>query len=285
MPQLGPGSSTPAGRNSFSLTNASRLKGSPGRLTMLEFQGNQPLTVDFDPVMKGGDFSDTTFAGYAQHADKSLTKFLRNDFAKRIPVFFKGELTHKYEGVSPKKIQFDIIYRADFDLPPEIIKDRVMTLQSMCYPRSAVGLNPPLCMLYILNLYALEVYVEQVVVNWHNTWATQPYLSENSYGLPMGCDISVTCLMHQYPTRDEILCGAGFDSTNFLTKGYSGNFQDVFPTLTHENDCVQRLLNQDHAYRQSTITAADAFKAAKEAEAQARKNQENLSQPAPGNTP
>ena len=267
MPQLGPASSTPAGRNSFSLVNADQLKGSPGRLTMLEFQGNVPLTVDFDPVMKGGDFSDTTFAGYSQHSESSLFKFLRNDFAKRIPVFFKGELTTAYTGVSPKKIQFDIIYRADYDLPPEEIKNRVMTLQSMCYPRQAVGLNPPLCMLYILNLYALEVYVEQVIVNWHNSWALQPYLTPESYGLPMGCDISVTCLMHQYPTRDEILCGAGFNSTNFITKGYSGNFEEIFPTLTHDNDCVQKLLNADHGYRQQTgATAAAALKALKESQ-------------------
>lgn len=273
MPQLGPAaSSAPSGRNSRSLVNASQLKGSPGRLTMIENQGNIPLTVDFDPVMKGGDFSDTTFANYSQRSEGTLGKFLRNDFSKRIPVFFKGELTTAYTGISPKKIQFDIIYRADFDLPPREIRDRVMVLQSMCYPRNAIGLNPPLCMLYILNLYALEVYVEQVIVNWHNTWALQTYLTEKDYGLPMGCDVSVTCLMHQYPTRDEILCGAGFDSTKFLTKGYSGNFENFGLNLTHEDECVQDLINKRRAYNQKQEALANQQKLINDA----KRNRDNI---------
>jgi hypothetical protein len=56
----------------------------------------------------------------------------------------------------------------------------------------------------------------------------------------MGCDISMSVLMHQYPTREEILCGAGFDSTPFLGSGYSGTFKSGVPSAEQVNECVER---------------------------------------------
>ena len=99
-------------------------------------------------------------------------------------------------------------------------------------------------------------------MTWHNQWAIAPSLSDDDYGLPMGCDISMSCLMHQYPTRDEILCGAGFDSSKFLTKGYSGTFQagDFDVLLSHENECVQGLIEANRAYNQRAIRDAERAK-------------------------
>jgi len=200
-----------AGRNSKDLKNS---QFSPAYIETMEQMGGTPVRVEFDVVAREGQFSDTTIANYSAVADSTLHKFLLNEASKRAPNFLKGELTTKFNGIQPKSISFDIIYRADLDLSVEEIRQRIQKLQSLCYPRFLVGRNPPLCMLHVLRLYSLEVYVQQVLVNWHNIW-------DIDQGLPMGADISMSCWMHQYPNREEILRGAGFDSTIFRNKGYS----------------------------------------------------------------
>jgi hypothetical protein len=215
---------------------------------MIPHQGLYPLSVTFDIVGRAGQFTDSTAANYAIRTTGSLYKFILNEASKRAPVFLKGELTTMYEGVTPKHINFDIIFRADNDLPPSVIIDKVKILQSFCYPRSLIGLNPPLCNLEVLNLYSLEVYVEHVNVTWHNEWAIRRDSPDADHGLPMGCDINVSCLMHQQPTREEMLAGAGFKSEGFIGKGYSGTFQDGTMTVTHENQAVQEIINRDRTY-------------------------------------
>ena len=250
------------GRNSVHIKNSTL----PCKISMIEHQGSIPLSVSFDVVAREGEFTDTTIAGYASRGEgSSLTKFLLNEGSKRLPAFFKGELTTQFTGISPKPLHFEIIFRADFDLPPSAIIDRVKVLQSLCYPRSFIGLNPPLCTLHVLNLYSLEVYVEQVLVSWHSQWNLNPNSSPRDYGLPMGCNISMAVRMHQYPTREEILCGAGFDSSKFTGMGYSGTRENGKLTLTHDNECVQDLISRNAQYTKDSAAQLAATKAAAEA--------------------
>ncbi len=239
------------GLNSTAIKN-SALKAA--KLVMLEHQGAYPLGVEFHVVSREGAFSDTTIANYSARGNSSIAKYLLQDVSRAGPVFLKGELTTQYEGVTPKTLAFDIIYRADYDLKPSEIRKRVIILQSMCYPKYRIGFNPPLCMLHVQNLYSLEVYVQQVLVNWHNQWCLHVDQSEEDYGLPMGCDIAMTVMMHQYPTREEILCGAGFSSEGFTGKGYSADGTDGTTTLTREDKCVQELIERDKAYVARTTT-------------------------------
>lgn len=244
------------GLNSKTIKN-SQL--SPGKLTMLHHQGVYPLSVTFNVVAREGQFSDTTIANYSPRGNSALAKFLLNEGSKHVPVFLKGELTTQYEGTTPKSINFDIQYRADWDLSPRKIIDNVQVLQSMCYPRAFIGLNPPLCLLQILNLYALEVYVQQVIVNWHNQWYLydDPSRENSNHGLPMGCDISVTCLLHQTPTREEVLAGATFDSRPFNGKGYTlSPGEKGGLVLDHANPRVQEILQRDRNYVDQTASAA-----------------------------
>lgn len=251
----------PTGRNSKYIKNSPL---SPGKLVMLAEQGVAPLTVDFDIVGREGQFTDATIANYELKGNSTLEKFVRNDVSKALPTFWKGELTTKYSGVVPKTLHFDIIYRADLDLPPHEIIDKVTILQSMCYPRSRIGLNPPLCILHILNLYSLEVYVQEVLVTWHNQWAIRQSGKAEDHGLPMGCDISVSCFMHQYPTRDEILAGAGFDSTRFLGSGFSGSLKENPLTLRHDFPSLERIYARDKSYN-TAVLANNNEKAAAQA--------------------
>ncbi len=254
--------STAAGRNSPHIRNSPL---SPAKLVMLEQQGSLPLSVSFDIVGHQGQFTDTTVANYASRGSGVLGRYGWDRLSKASALrFFKGELTTKYDGVSPKRISFDIIYRADVDLPPDSIRKNVIILQSMCYPRLSIALNPPLCTLHILNLYSLEVYVEQVLVTWHNQWTVNQKLPLRDQGLPMGCDIAVTCLMHQYPTRDEILCGAGFDSTKFMGTGYSGTLQESATTLTHDHKCIEDLTTKNNEYNNDILAEMKLAKDARE---------------------
>lgn len=264
----------PGGRGSKYIKNSLL----PAKLTMLASQGVQPLSVEFDVVGREGQFTDSTVANYATRGNASLYRFLLNEASKRIPIFLKGELTTKYEGVTPKHVSFDIIFRADVDLKPNEIIEKVKVLQSMCYPRAFIGLNPPLCILHILNLYSLEVYVEQVNVTWHNQWNLQKG-SQKDYGLPMGCDINMSVLMHQYPTREEILAGAGFDSTQFMGRGYSGTFQDGQLTLTHSNPAVQKILDRDRAYAEATKAYSSDSAISAQAERQKASNKAGITDP------
>mgnify|MGYP007059525638 FL=1 len=60
----------------------------------------------------------------------------------------------------------------------------------------------------------------------------------------MGCDISMSVLMHQYPTRDEVLNGAGFDSRPFTGNGYSGTFKSGIPH--HESIVAEQQANNGY---------------------------------------
>jgi len=253
------------GRNSEYIKNSPF---SPAKLVMLEQQGSLPLSVEFDIVGHAGQFTDTTVANYAHRGNSVLGKYFW-DRLSRVSNFrsFKGELSTAYEGVSPKHISFDIIYRADADLPPSSIRKRVTILQSMCYPRIRVGFNPPLCTLHILNLYSLEVYVQQVLVTWHNQWTVDRKLPIADQGLPMGCDISVTCLMHQYPTRDEILCGAGFDSTKFMGTGYSTALKESATVLSLDHTCIADLTVENNKYNNDILAKNKAAQDARQAAA------------------
>ena len=207
---------------------------SPARIETVEGLGIAKTVVTFDVVAREGQFTDTTIANYQFRGQgASIARYLLNEAGKRTPNFLKGELTTQFDGITPKTLNFDIIFRADSDFPPDKMIEKIKQLQSLCYPRFAVGANPPLCILHILKLYSLECFVQQVLVSWHNTWHLES-------GLPMGCDISMSVLMHQYPTREEILCGAGFDSTPFLGTGYSGTFQSGVPSTEAVNECVER---------------------------------------------
>lgn len=209
------------GRNS-SVKNAPYW--SPARIETIDGLGIVKTVVEFDIVSREGQFTDTTIANYNFRGQgSSIGRYLVNETAKRLPNFFKGELTTQFDGITPKTLSFDIIYRVDNDFSPHDMLWNIRKLQSLCYPRIAIGLNPPLCNLFIAGLYSLEVYVQQVLVSWHSQW-------EFNSGIPMGCDISVSVLMHQYPTREQILAGAGFDSINFTGNGYSGTPDSGVPT-------------------------------------------------------
>ena len=240
MPRRPLEDSTLPGRNSTAIRNSPL---SPARIETLDSLGIPKTVVNFDVVAREGQFTDTTIANYNFRGQgSSLGRYLLNETSKRLPNFLKGELTTQFDGITPKTLNFDIIYRADTDFQPAAIIGEVKKLQSLCYPRFAVGANPPLCILHVLNLYSLECFVQQVIVNWHNTWDAHREDSRDDIndgiveqrlaasGLPMGCDISMSVLMHQYPTRDEILQGAGFDSTRFTGNGYSGTFESGVPS-------------------------------------------------------
>jgi hypothetical protein len=204
------------GRNSTHIKNSGK---SPAKIQTIEPQHQDPVVVYFDVVARAGAFADTTIANYSMWGGTgSLRRYVNRRFSEGLgrieeTAFLKGELTTKFESVSPKTIDFEIIYHADEDFSPAAIRLQVQKLQSLCYPRIAVGFNPPLCRLIILGLYNLEVYVQQVSVNWHDTW-------ELCSGLPMGCNIQVSCLQHQYPLREEVIRGAGFRSDD--VGGYTG---------------------------------------------------------------
>lgn len=272
----------PSGRNSKHIKNG-RL---PVRIEMLEHQGSVPLAVDFDVVARPGSFTDSTIANYSPRGSSSIMKFLLNEFSRKVsPTYFKGELTTKYDGVTPKQLNFDIILIADYDQPPTSIISKVQTLQSMCYPRNRVGLNPPLCLLHILHLYSLEVYVEQVNVTWHNTWNLRGSAADPDYGLPMGCDINMSVRMHQYPTREEILCGAGFDSTRFYTGGYSATLQQSNSTLSRGDKCIEDIIKKNAAYNASSEAQTALAKANRQSQAAAAQQTGPSTQPGSGGGP
>jgi len=211
------------GRNSHAIKNSPIW--SPARIETIDGLEIQKTIVEFDIVSREGQFTDTTIANYNFRGQgSSIGRYLLNEGAKRINTFFKGELTTQFDGITPKTLNFDIIYRVDDDFRSAIMLYNIKKLQSLCYPRSSIGLNPPLCNLFIANLYSLEVYVQQVLVSWHNQW-------DLNSGVPMGCDISMSVLMHQYPTREEILAGAGFNSLPFTGTGYSGTPDSGISTL------------------------------------------------------
>jgi hypothetical protein len=223
------------GRNSASLLNSKKF--SPSRIETLDGLEIKKTVVEFDIVAREGQFTDTTIANYNFRGQgSSIGRYLLNEGSKRLPNFFKGELTTQFDGITPKTLNFDIIFRvdkgprnegaglaADGDFSHKAMMKKIIALQSLCYPRFAIGANPPLCNLFIAGLYSLEVFVQQVLVSWHNTWDLEA-------GLPNGCDISMAVLMHQYPTRDEILKGAGFNSLPFTGNGYSGTFESGVPS-------------------------------------------------------
>lgn len=212
------------GRNSKAVKNSPVW--SPARIETIDGLGIPKTVVEFDIVSREGQFTDTTIANYNFRGQgSSIGRYLLNEGAKRINTFFKGELTTQFDGITPKTLNFDIIYRVDEDFHPFTMLYNIQKLQSLCYPRSSIGLNPPLCNMFIANLYSLEVFVQQVLVSWHNQW-------DMIRGVPMGCDISMSVLMHQYPTREEILAGAGFNSLPFTGKGYSGTPESGVPSQT-----------------------------------------------------
>lgn len=213
------------GRNSHAIKNSPIW--SPARIETIEGVVAVPTVVEFDIVSREGQFTDTTIANYNFRGQgSSIGRYLLNEGSKFLNNYFKGELTTQFDGITPKTLSFDIIYRIDNDFPAILMLDNIKKLQSLCYPRNSIGLNPPLCNLYVANLYALEVYVQQVLVSWHNQW-------DFTSGIPMGCDISMSVLMHQYPTREEILQGAGFNSGPFLGRGYSGTPDSGVPKLAN----------------------------------------------------
>ena len=169
---------------------------------------------------------DETTANYdIRGAQGTFNRWLLTNIAKHAaPTAIRGEFTTRFNYVAPKTLSFDMILRADtsstttqagFDT--KLMKQKVSELQSLCYPRAVKGLNPPLCRLIILGLYSLECYVMQVSVTWHNQW-------ELASGIPMGCDIAMQVLMHQYPIREEVQRGAGFDTSLI---GYGGSPADA----------------------------------------------------------
>ena len=216
----------------------------PSRIETLDGLGIKKTVVNFDIVARDGQFTDTTIANYNFRGQgSSLGRYLLNEGAKRLPNFFKGELTTQFDGITPKTLSFDIIYRVDSqraggDFGSGDMIGNIRKLQSLCYPRFAIGANPPLCILYVANLYSLEVFVQQVLVSWHNTW-------DMLTGHPMGCDVNVSVLMHQYPTREEILAGAGFDSLPFTGKGYSGTPESGIATSEFGDPELDALIDPD----------------------------------------
>lgn len=210
----------------------------PAKLYVLEKQGSlTPVTsVEFDVVAREGSFRDVTQANYELRGQSST--FLRwalTRLGSNLPEAVKGEATTKFNSVSPKTLSFDIILRADSPInfigthdgrgirgstrafDTQDLKIKVAALQSLCYPRAVAWLNPPLCQLVVLGLYNIECYVMSVIVTWHNQWDVVA-------GIPMGCDIQMEVLMHQYPIREQVLAGAGFDTKQI---GYGGTTQST----------------------------------------------------------
>lgn len=171
--------------------------------------------IKFQVVAREAAFTDTTIANYNIIGQgSSFARYRRNLVAKGLPQV-RGELTTQFESVTPKTLSFDMIFRADINYPPETIKGEIIKLQSLCYPRAAILLNPPLCRLTVLDLYSLECYVTQVLVTWTNYWNLG-----SGPNLPMGADVNMQVLMHQYPTREDVLAGATFFTSS--GSGYAG---------------------------------------------------------------
>ena len=190
--------------------------------TVDEIFSVQKTTIKFQVVAREAAFTDTTIANYQLLGqDASWNRYARNEGARRFPAG-RGELTTKFESIAPKTLSFDIIFRADATFSPNAIKKEIIKLQSLCYPRRAVLLNPPLCRLTVLDLYSLECYVSQVLVTWTNYWHLPKTSGINSEGLdlPMGADINMSVLMHQYPTREDVLAGSTFHTESGT--GYAG---------------------------------------------------------------
>lgn len=180
----------------------------------------EKTTVKFQVIAREAAFTDTTIANYQiLGQDASWNRYARNEGARRYPPG-RGELTTRLDSVTPKTLAFDIIFRADATLSPNDIKKEIMKLQSLCYPRFEVGLNPPLCRITVLDLYSLECYVTQVLVTWTNYWHLPKTSDQGGLDLPMGADISMGVLMHQYPTREAVLKGSTFHTKSGT--GYAG---------------------------------------------------------------
>lgn len=211
------------GTNSFHVRNSAF---SPAKLVTLEKQGTPPVEIAFNVVTRDHSLVDTTIANYEIYGlNSSLNRWLLNSVSKAAPNFFKGELTTKFNNVSPKQLSFEIILRSNIakpgishgdDLHPQEIVETIQKLQALCYPRLVFFGNPPLCRLMILNLYNLYCYVERVEVVWMNLW-------DLDRGIPVGADIQMQVLMQQYPTFKEVLGGASFKSLD--THGYTGRPQ------------------------------------------------------------
>jgi hypothetical protein len=210
-----------SGANSRAISNPSTGV-IPAMLRTYEKQTAAPILFRFDIIAREGSLTDTTIANYSLRGlNSSVLRTLLTQGDARLPEsgkFLKGELTTRFESVTPKTLNLDVILRADRDQLPGQIKKKIAELQSLCYPRVAAIFNPPLCTLQIANLYNLEGYVTQVLVNWHNTWHMRS-------GMPMGADINLGFLMHQYPTMEEVRAGAGFDSGLIAGTGFSGTPQ------------------------------------------------------------
>lgn len=214
----------------------------PARLYMVEGQlpeGSRTVNLLFNVVARDGAFTDTTQANYTLRGQSSsILRTLATQADARIGAGnrFKGELTTHFENVTPKTLNFEIIYRVDKDFTPQDMKENIQALQSLCYPRLVIAANPPLCCLEVLNLYSLEGYVTEVQINWMNTW-------ELNDGLPMGAYIHVGFLMHQYPTMEEVRMGASFDSS-LVGKGFSGTTDDVMNKLKQAQEDTSSFINK-----------------------------------------
>lgn len=202
------------------------LHNSEVRAAKLETVDDQVFSVPktickFQVVAREAAFTDTTIANYeVKGQNSSISRYLKNDIVNRGASTFRGELTTKFESVTPKTMSFDIIYRANTTLSPNQIKQEIIKLQSLCYPRVAVIFNPPLCRLTVLDLYSLECYVTQVLVTWTNYWHLPKSSGDGGLDLPMGADVNISVLMHQYPTREAVLAGATFHTQR--NGGYAG---------------------------------------------------------------
>ena len=142
----------------------------PARLYTVEGQlgegfGNG-ISVTFNVVAREGAFTDTTQANYNIWGhNSSILRTVATQIDARAPSALRGELTSHFEYVSPKTLNFEIIFRVEKDYSATDMKRDIMSLQALCYPRLVVAANPPLCMLHVLDLDNLEGYVTEVQIS------------------------------------------------------------------------------------------------------------------------
>ena len=124
-----------------------------------------------------------------------------------------SEMAVRYQGIEPKSITIPMIWRVTrTGTSIDDVKRYARQLQSLCFPESSLGGNPPMAILSIPNLYHLNVLITSVSLQWANIWR----LAER---FPMYVRATVGMQQFAYLTHGRVLQGDGFDS---FTKPYAG---------------------------------------------------------------
>jgi hypothetical protein len=232
---------------------SSRSRQYTGRLQTFSSY-DTPISVEFELLGRQGQFTDEAFVPYSIYGEQSnilrqlpglaastpLTSYFDNIFLSPggntddpnfLMVGIANELTMNARPVTPKKLSFNIVWYANADLSTDRILANISKVQAFMYPRYRVGFNPPLARLTVPDLYDLRCWVESVRVEWTNIWKITGSKLPGPSKHPMGAELSVTVLLADYPTQNDVLSGATFNSWNTADNPMPARSSTLPPSL------------------------------------------------------